>query len=325
MVTPKCPAAAPAIRRACTEIVTAVESAGRRVLQLDRPCLMGIVNLTPDSFSGDGLAGDPDQAVARAMQMQADGAALVDLGGESTRPGALPVDAAAECERVLPVLERLVAAIDLPVSLDTSNPELMHLGAAAGAALINDVRALRRPGALDAAAESGLPVCLMHMRGEPGHMQQAPRYDDVIGEVLDFLDERVRACERAGIDRARLLVDPGFGFGKTLAHNLDLLRRLPEIAALGLPVVVGLSRKSMIGALSGAPVEQRVYGSVAAALLAAQRGAAVLRVHDVSATAQALAVLDAVDGVPGPVPGAARHERSRAPGHGAERAMSDKV
>lgn len=266
---------------------------------------MGIVNLTPDSFSGDGLAGEPDRAVARAAQMQAEGAALVDLGGESTRPGAAPVAPAAECARVLPVLERLVATLDLPVSLDTSNPELMRAGAAAGAALINDVRALRRPGALDAAAESGLPVCLMHMRGEPGDMQQAPHYDDVVGEVLDFLQQRVRACERAGIARDRLLIDPGFGFGKTLAHNLELLRRLPEIAALGLPVLVGISRKSMIGLLSGAPVQQRVHGSVAAALLAAQRGAAVLRVHDVAATAQALAVLDAVEGAPAPVPGAA--------------------
>lgn len=280
------------------------ELAGRRALRLDRPCLMGIVNLTPDSFSGDGLAGDPERAVTRAAQMQAEGAALVDLGGESTRPGAAPVDSAGECARVLPVLERLAGTLDLPVSLDTSNPELMRAGAAAGAALINDVRALRRPGALDAAAESGLPVCLMHMRGEPGDMQQAPRYGDVVGEVLQFLEERIRTCERAGIDRARLLVDPGFGFGKTLAHNLELLRRLPEIAALGLPVLVGISRKSMIGLLSGAPVEQRVHGSVAAALLAAQRGAAVLRVHDVAATAQALAVLGAVDGVPGPAPGA---------------------
>ncbi|RMD79690.1 MAG: dihydropteroate synthase, partial [Gammaproteobacteria bacterium] len=235
-------------------------------------------------------------ALARAREMVAEGAAVIDVGGESTRPGAEPVPVAEELRRVLPVVEALAAELPVPVSVDTSKPEVMRAAAAAGAGLINDVRALRRPGALEAAAETGLPVCLMHMRGEPRDMQRDPRYGDVVAEVGAFLEERIRACEAAGIPRDRLLVDPGFGFGKTAAHNLALLRRLDELAALGPPLLVGLSRKSLIGQLLGLPVGERLHPSVALALLAAQRGARLLRVHDVGPTVQALRTWEAVEG-----------------------------
>lgn len=271
--------------------MTTVLDLGGRPLALDRPRVMGIVNVTPDSFSDGGRYLRPEQAVAHGERLAAEGADLLDVGGESTRPGAAAVGLQQELDRVLPVLEGLRARLDLPLSIDTSRPEVMRAAVAAGAGLVNDVRALRRPGALAAAAGSGAAVCLMHMQGEPASMQQEPRYGDVVEDVLGFLRGRVAACESAGIGRERLLVDPGFGFGKTLAHNLALLRSLRRIGELGLPVLVGLSRKRMIGALLGdAPLERRLHGSVAAAVIAALRGAAIIRVHDVGPTVEALAV-----------------------------------
>lgn len=268
---------------------------GSHALDLTRPRVMGILNVTPDSFSDGGRFASRDAALRRAGAMVAEGADLVDVGGESTRPGARPVSVQEELDRVVPVIEALAGDLPVPVSVDTSKPEVMRAAVAAGAALINDVAALRRPGALAAAAELGVPVCLMHMQGEPGTMQESPTYRDVVGEVAAFLAGRVSACEAAGMARDRLLIDPGFGFGKTLAHNLALLRGLPRLGALGLPVLVGLSRKSMIGALLGdVPVEGRLHGSVAAAVLAAERGAAIVRVHDVGPTVQALRILAAV-------------------------------
>ena len=262
---------------------------------------MGVVNLTPDSFSDGGRYLDPAQALERALALAAEGAAIIDLGGESTRPGAAPVTAQEEVRRVLPVLERLRPRTPAVLSIDTSKPEVMRACAAAGADLINDVYALRAPGALEAAAESGCAICVMHMQGEPHTMQQAPHYDDVVGEVRAFLQARVRACRAAGFAEERIVLDPGFGFGKTLEHNLTLLRRLGALRIEGLPLLAGLSRKSMIGALTGQPAQERVHGSVAAALIAAQNGARILRVHDVAATVDALKVLAAVSG--GEAPG----------------------
>jgi dihydropteroate synthase len=268
---------------------------GRHVLDLSRPRVMGILNVTPDSFSDGGRHLEPAAALARAWRMVEEGAAIIDVGGESTRPGADAVAEDEELRRVLPVVERLAAELPVPVSVDTSKPGVMRAAAAAGAGMINDVRALRLPGALEVAAAAGVPVVLMHMQGEPGGMQDAPHYGDVTTEVLEFLRQRLADCERGGIPLSRLLVDPGFGFGKTLAHNLELLRRLPAFQTLGVPVLAGLSRKRMVGALLGdAPVEARLHGSVAAAMLAAQGGARLLRVHDVGPTAEALAVLHAV-------------------------------
>jgi dihydropteroate synthase len=270
---------------------------GPHALDLTRPRVMGILNVTPDSFSDGGLFASVDTALRRARAMAAEGADLIDVGGESTRPASVPVSLQEELDRVIPVIEALARELAVPLSVDTSKPEVMHAAVAAGAGLINDVAALRRPGALAAAASLGVPVCLMHMQGEPGTMQRDPTYDDVVSEVAAFLAARVAACEAAGIERGRLLVDPGFGFGKTLAHNLALLRGLPRLAALGLPVLAGLSRKSMIGALLGdVPVEGRLHGSVAAAVLAVERGAAIVRVHDVGPTVQALRILAAVGG-----------------------------
>jgi dihydropteroate synthase len=262
---------------------------------------MGVVNLTPDSFSDGGRYLDPAQALERALALAAEGAAIIDLGGESTRPGAAPVTAQEEVRRVLPVLERLRPRTPAVLSIDTSKPEVMRACAAAGADLINDVYALRAPGALEAAAESGCAICVMHMQGEPRTMQHAPHYRDVVGEVRAFLQERVHACLAAGIAEERIVLDPGFGFGKTLEHNLTLLRRLGALRIEGLPLLAGLSRKSMIGALTGQPAQERVHGSVAAALIAAQNGARILRVHDVAATVDALKVLAAVSG--GEAPG----------------------
>jgi dihydropteroate synthase len=265
-------------------------------LDLSRPAVMGVLNLTPDSFSGDGMGSDVGAACARAIALQAAGAALIDIGGESTRPGAARVSVDEELQRVLPIIECLAPQLRVPISIDTRHAQVMRAAVAAGAGLINDVAALREPGALQAAADLGVPVVLMHMQGEPGTMQQAPRYVDVVAEVVGFLEARVAACERAGIARRQLLLDPGFGFGKTVEHNLALLRALPRLAQAGLPVVVGLSRKSLIGALTGAAVTNRLGGSIALALLAAQRGARLLRVHDVEPTVQALAMLEAVQG-----------------------------
>ena len=260
---------------------------------------MGVVNTTPDSFSDGGslYAGgslDLDRAMARARQMVEAGAAILDIGGESTRPGAAPVSAQQEMDRVLPLVERIAAELDVVISVDTSSPVLMTEAAGAGAGLINDVRALARDGAMAAAAASGLPVCLMHMQGEPGTMQAQPRYDDVVTDVTEFLAARVAECANNGIVRERLLLDPGFGFGKTLAHNLQLLAGLARLAALGLPVLVGLSRKSMIGAVTGRDVDDRLAGSIALAVMAVERGARIVRAHDVEATVDALALHAAV-------------------------------
>lgn len=264
-----------------------------RVIELDRPRIMGIVNITPDSFSDGGQHADTGAAVAHALRLVEEGADLLDLGGESTRPGAAAVDVATELARVIPVLERLVQQVEVPIAVDTSKPEVMRAAIAAGAHMINDVNALRAEGALDAVASAGVAVCVMHMQGEPRTMQQAPQYDDVVAEVHRFLAERLFACEMAGIARKRLVVDPGFGFGKTVEHNYRLLRQLERFADLGVPLLAGLSRKSMIGAATGNPVERRVVGSAVAAVLAAQQGARLLRVHDVAETREALAVWQA--------------------------------
>jgi len=267
--------------------------------------IMGIVNLTPDSFSGDGVGAgnDSSRAIAHAEAQRNAGADLLDLGAESSRPGAAPVAVADELARLLPVL-RAVRDWGVPVSIDTTKPEVMCAALADGAAMINDIAALQAPGAIAALAATDAAVCLMHMQGEPRGMQQDPRYDDVAAEVAAFLRDRATACEAAGIDRHRILLDPGFGFGKTLAHNLALLRALPDLARLGYPVLAGLSRKSMLGLITGRPVEDRVPASLAAALLAVQQGAAIVRVHDVAATKDALAVLSAVlSAVPSAVKG----------------------
>lgn len=267
---------------------------GARTLDLSAPVVMGVLNVTPDSFSDGGRFIGRDAALRHAGTMIAAGAAIIDIGGESTRPGATPVSVAEELGRVIPVLEAIAAEYDVVISVDTSTAEVMREAAAAGAGLINDVRALQRPGAMQAAAATGLAVCLMHMQGEPGTMQQAPAYQDVVAEVRQFLRNRVDACISAGIQRDLLLIDPGFGFGKNDAQNMALLAGLPQLAEDG-PVLAGLSRKSMIGRLLGRPVEDRLIGSVTLALLAAQRGARILRVHDVAETFDALRLLQALN------------------------------
>lgn len=267
---------------------------GRFRLPLSRPLVMGIVNLTPDSFSGDGVGGDAARALSHAEAQLAAGADILDLGAESSRPGAAPVSAEEELARLLPVLRALRDA-PVPLSVDTCKPEVMRAALAEGAAMINDIAALRAPGALEALAASDAAVCLMHMQGEPRTMQADPCYGDVVAEVRAFLAERAAACLEAGIAAARIVVDPGFGFGKTLGHNLALLKRLGCCGDLGYPLLAGLSRKSMLGALTGRAAGERVAASVAAALLAAQRGAAILRVHDVAATRDALAVWIAME------------------------------
>jgi len=268
---------------------------GRFRLSLNRPLVMGIVNLTPDSFSGDGVGDDVSAAIAHAEAQRAAGADLLDLGAESSRPGAAPVPAEVEIARLLPVL-RALRDWGVPVSVDTIKPEVMRMAIDEGAALINDIAALREPGALEALAASGAGVCLMHMQGEPRTMQTHPHYTDVVAEVRDFLAARVAACERAGIARERLLVDPGFGFGKTVEHNYTLLRELGRFADLGVPLLAGLSRKSMLGAVTGRPHgAARMPASVAAAVLAVERGARIVRVHDVAATRDALAVFAAMN------------------------------
>jgi dihydropteroate synthase len=256
---------------------------------------MGILNLTPDSFSDGGRFLARDAALRHAEAMVEEGAAIIDIGGESTRPGAQPVSVEQELGRVVPVIEALAGEIPVPISVDTLKPAVMREAVAAGAGLINDVMALQAPGAVETVAELKVPVCLMHMQGEPRTMQQEPHYADVVAEVRDFLADRVAACEAAGIARERLLLDPGFGFGKSLGHNLSLLKHLRRLESLGLPLLVGISRKSMIGTLlGGAPVDQRVNGSVAAAVVAVMQGAAIIRVHDVGQTVDALNVATAV-------------------------------
>ena len=282
------------------DTVPQLDCAGR-ILRLDRPQVMGIVNVTPDSFSDGGAHDTTDAAVAHALRLVEEGADLLDIGGESTRPGAAEVEVEEELRRVVPVIERLAAQVAVPISIDTSKPEVMRAAVQAGAGMINDVYGLRREGALDAAAALGVPVVLMHMQGEPRSMQAAPQYDDVVGEVHRFLAERIFAAEMAGIAKQRIVVDPGFGFGKDTAHNLQLLAQFERFAELGVPVLAGLSRKRSIGELTGRDVPaDRVAGSVAAHLIAAQRGAAIVRVHDVAATVDALKVWNAVAAVPTP-------------------------
>ncbi|MFC5570640.1 dihydropteroate synthase [Lysobacter yangpyeongensis] len=272
-----------------------------RALLLDRVRVMGIVNVTPDSFSDGGEHASVDAAVAHGLRLAEEGADVLDIGGESTRPGAGEVGVEEELRRVIPVIERLAKETTLPISVDTSKPEVMRAAVAAGAGMINDVYALRRMGALEAAAAARVPVVLMHMQGEPRSMQSAPHYDDVVAEVHRFLAERIFAAEMAGIAKKQLLVDPGFGFGKNREHNLVLLAQLERLAELGVPVLAGLSRKKTIGELTGrdAPHE-RVFGSVAAHVIAAQRGAKLVRVHDVAATVDALKVWSAVAAQPSP-------------------------
>lgn len=267
---------------------------GGRSLDLSDPVIMGILNTTPDSFSDGGRYFALDAAIEHALAMVEAGAALIDVGGESTRPGASSVSVDEEIGRVIPVIERLACQLEVPISIDTSKAQVMQAAADAGACMINDVRALRESGALEAAVASGLPVCLMHMAGEPRSMQANPQYDDVIEAVLTFFEQRIETCIGAGINRQRLLIDPGFGFGKSLEHNLCLLANLDRFKQFEVPVLVGLSRKSMFGSLLDADLDQRLPASVAAALLAAQKGAAIVRVHDVRETHDALALLKAV-------------------------------
>jgi dihydropteroate synthase len=261
-----------------------------RTLDLAEPLVMGILNVTPDSFSDGGLYAGVEAAVARGERIAEEGAAIVDVGGESTRPGAAPVSAEEEIRRVVPVIERLAGRIQASISVDTSKPEVIREAVAAGASMVNDVRALRLPGALAAAAGSGAAVCLMHMQGEPATMQDRPGYADVLAEVRDFLASRVAACEAAGIPRDRICVDPGIGFGKTAAHNLALLARLDEVGVAGRPILVGVSRKSLVGIITGRAPGDRLAGGVAFAALAAASGASIVRTHDVAATLDAIRV-----------------------------------
>ena len=287
------------------DMAPALDCAGR-ILKLDRPRVLGIVNVTPDSFADGGEHATLETAVAHGLKLAEEGADALDVGGESTRPGARDVGIDEELRRVIPVVERLARETTLPISIDTSKPEVMRAAVAAGAGMINDVYALRRDGALDAAASLRVPVVLMHMQGEPRSMQEAPRYEDVVADVHRFLAERIFAAEMSGIDKKRIVVDPGFGFGKTSAHNLLLLAQFERFTELGVPVLAGLSRKKTIGELTGRDdPHERVHGSVAAAVIAAQRGARLLRVHDVAATVDALRVWNAVAAQPMPRPKAA--------------------
>jgi dihydropteroate synthase len=275
---------------------------GKFRLDLSEPRVMGVLNRTPDSFSDGGVYTDFDAALRHAMEMAREGAAILDVGGESTRPGAAAVSLQEELDRVLPLIEKLTQELDLPLSVDSSKPEVMRAALSAGATMINDVYALRQPGALPTAAGSDAAVCLMHMQGEPRSMQQNPHYDDVVSEVGAFLLQRARQCTAGGIPRQRIVIDPGFGFGKTLEHNLELLRRLPELAGLGYPLLVGISRKSMIGTLlGGMPAAERLQGSVAAAVVAVLYGANIVRCHDVRPTVQALQVAATLRGRQAPM------------------------
>ena len=280
------------------DISPQLDCAGR-VLRLDRAQVMGIVNVTPDSFSDGGAHDSTDAAVAHGLKLVEEGADLLDIGGESTRPGSAPVTLEEELRRVLPVIEQLAARTAVPISIDTFKPEVMRAAVAAGAGMINDIHALRQPGALEAAAETGVPVVLMHMQGEPGSMQTDPQYDDVVAEVHRFLVQRLFAAEMAGIAKKNLIVDLGFGFGKTLEHNLTLLARSERFIELGVPMLAGLSRKRMLGEITGRDVPaDRLAASVAAHVIAVQRGARIVRVHDVAATVDALKLWQAVQAVP---------------------------
>jgi dihydropteroate synthase len=259
-------------------------------LDLARPQVMGVLNVTPDSFSDGGRHIGVAAAVERALEMVEEGAAVVDVGGESTRPGAVAVEADEEIRRVVPVIEALAARIVVPISVDTSKPEVIRAAIRAGARLVNDVRGLRLPGALEAVSESGAAICLMHMQGEPGQMQVDPRYHDVVAEVRGFLAARLAACRAAGIAQERVCVDPGIGFGKSQRHNLALLQHLGQLAEPGIPVLVGVSRKSLVGMITGRPAGERLAGSVAFAALAVAGGASIVRAHDVAATVDAVKV-----------------------------------
>ncbi|MBD9478133.1 dihydropteroate synthase [Pseudoxanthomonas sp. PXM02] len=274
---------------------------GGRVLKLDRPQVMGIVNVTPDSFSDGGDHDTVDAAVAHALKLVEEGADLLDIGGESTRPGADEVSLEEELRRVIPVIERLAARVAVPISIDTYKPKVMRAAVQAGAGMVNDVYGLRRDGALETVAALGVPVVIMHMQGEPRSMQAAPDYDDVVGDVHRFLTERIFAAEMAGIAKKHIVIDPGFGFGKDTGHNLHLLAQFERFTQLGVPVLAGLSRKRSLGDITGRSVAaERVAASVAAHLIAVQRGAAIVRVHDVAATVDALKIWNAVAAVPQP-------------------------
>lgn len=267
---------------------------GGRALDLRRVAVMGVLNITPDSFSDGGLFLSRERALERAIEMAEEGADIIDVGGESTRPGADAASVEDELNRVVPVIEALHKAIALPLSIDTSKPDVMRDAVAAGAGMINDVRALRAPGALSTAAQLGVPVCVMHMQGEPRTMQDNPHYDDVVAEVKAFLRARREACIAAGIPEERIVVDPGFGFGKTAEYNLALLRHLDQLKSLGSPLLVGLSRKSVIGNVLDLPISERLHASVALAVIAARNGANIVRVHDVRATREAIRMAEAV-------------------------------
>lgn len=269
---------------------------GRFEVDLARPRIMAIINMTPDSFSGDGLGYDLDAALRRCDAAVEAGADFLDLGGESTRPGSQSVSEQEELDRVVPLVERL-ADWPVPVSIDTVKPGVMRASLAAGASLINDINGFRAAGAIEAICGSGAAVCVMHMQGEPRSMQSSPHYDDVVSEVIDFLARRAQELEEHGIDKSRITIDPGFGFGKTLEHNLAMFRALDRFAATGWPVLIGVSRKSMLGAITGRPVAERTPASVAAALMGVERGARIVRVHDVAATRDALSIWEAVENV----------------------------
>jgi len=268
---------------------------GNRVLDLAHTHVMGILNITPDSFSDGGRFSQRDAALRHAEAMVAAGATLIDVGGESTRPGARAVSPVEELERIGPVVEALSRELDVIISVDTSTPAVIRETARLGAGLINDVRSLRREGALDAAAATGLPVCLMHMRGEPGDMQDNPQYEDLVGEVSAFLLERMEQCAAVGIPRERIILDPGFGFAKNLQHNLSLFKHMEALHALGRPLLVGVSRKSMIGQVLGRPVAERLSGGLALAAMAMVKGARILRVHDVAETVDVVRMIAAVE------------------------------
>lgn len=270
---------------------------GQFEIDLSKPAVMGILNVTPDSFSDGGDYFSIQQAVQHALNMQSEGAAIIDVGGESTRPGAKPVNVQQELDRVIPVIEKITSNLDIPVSIDSSKPEVMREAVIAGASMINDVMALQQPNALETVAslDDSIAVCLMHMQGSPRTMQENPGYDDVVSDVIKFLQERVTASCLAGLSEQQIVIDPGFGFGKTLQHNIELLAQLERFSELDWPVLVGISRKSMIGALlDNLPTEQRITGSLAAAVMAYERGAQILRVHDVRQTVEALTVAHAV-------------------------------
>jgi dihydropteroate synthase len=267
---------------------------GDKTLDLTQPCVMGVLNVTPDSFSDGGRYFDAGRAIEHALRMVEQGAAILDIGGESTRPGAGAVETDDELRRVLPVVRAIAIKVSVPVSVDTSKPEVMRAAVEEGATMINDVRALQTPAALGTVASTRAAVCLMHMKGEPRTMQIEPRYDDVVQEVREFLSRRLDDCVRGGIRRERIVIDPGFGFGKTLQHNLELLNGLPRLTDLGVPVLAGLSRKAMLGTILGKPADQRLHGSLALATVAVLNGARIIRAHDVAETVDVVKVAAAV-------------------------------